>query len=234
MKLTKFAFTAVLMALTVWTSGAQIIPGDLSKLEKINFSLTLKQQIQPPINPASTTWTVKTVRMGNKELLNYLAAAFHTNWPDGAQLAVWRDPRDYDPYRDSREIYIVDKAGNPLWNCSWGYYLNETNYAYFNISCSWSTKVGNYVNQWPLQIYNVTHSQIITFHLYRIDDDWSYYTDLSLQGPDTEKYSQKTVEYTTTTTRKEHADLYGVGPINAASSIVSGHVSIAGKRVDVF
>jgi hypothetical protein len=25
-----------------------------------------------------------------------------------------------------------------------------------------------------------------------------------------------------------------VGPINAASSIVSGHVSIAGKRVDVF
>ena len=172
--------------------------------------------------------------MGNKELLKYLAGAFHTSWPDGAHLAVLRDTRDYSIYSTYPEIYVLDKDGNYLGSGNWGYYLNETNYAYFRINCDFPVTVGKYAYGWPLTTYNVAHSQIISFQLYRIEDDPSVYTDLNFQGLDREKYSQRMVGYTNTLSMVEHANVCGDGTLNETWIIVSGHVTIAGKWVDVF
>jgi protein associated with RNAse G/E len=231
MKLTKFAFTAMVAALAVWTSSAQVRPGGYYRYEKVNFNLVVKQQALNYQGIGSGIWTVKTMRMGNKELLTYLAEAFHTSWPAGAHLAVLRDTRDYSSYP---EIYVLDKDGNYLGGGSWGYYLNETNNAYFSVNCGFSVIAGKYAYGWPLTTYNVTHSHIISFQLYRIEDDPSVYTDLNFQGLDTEKYHQNMNGYTNSISMSDHADLSGDGLMNDTWTIVSGHVTIGGKWVDVF
>ena len=44
MKPTKFIFATMVVALVVWNSSAQVIPGPNSPFEKINFSLIIQQQ----------------------------------------------------------------------------------------------------------------------------------------------------------------------------------------------
>jgi hypothetical protein len=232
MKLTKLTFTAMVAAFAVWTSNAQVIPGGYYRFEKVSFSLVIRQQALNHQSIGSGIWTVKTMRMGNKELLKYLAEAFHTSWPAGAQLAVLSDTRDIYPIY--RQIYVLDKAGNPLSSGNWGYYLNETNNAYFRVNCGLSVKAGKYANRWPLETYNITHSQIISFELYRIEDDPSVYTDLKFQGLDTEMYSQRMSYYTNTISMVDHANLCGDGTMNDTWTVVSGRVTVAGKWKDVF
>ena len=172
------------------------------------------------------------MRIGNKDLLKYLAEVFHTSWPDGAQLAILSDTEDIYPIY--REIYVLDKAGNALSSGNWGYFLNETNNAYFRVNCGLAVKTGNYKNTWPKETYNVTNSQIISFELYRIEDDPSVYTDLKFQGLDTEMYSQRSSYYTNNIFMQERANVSGDGTMNTMRTVVSGHVTIAGHWMDVF
>jgi len=226
-------------ALVVGNSNAQDIPGEYGQFEKVNFSLTLKQQASAPPYLEAGNWTVRTMRMGNKEMLKYLADAFHTNWPVGAQLAVLVDTREVIPYSLFRELYILDKAGNPLMSADLGYSLNETNYAYFRINCGAPVTVGKSTNSWsPItrEICNVTHFQILSFQFYRIEDDPSVTTDLELQGLDTEKYNSYlysgpgvTLNARSGISISEKAYVSGAGLMNDTWTVVGGWVTIEGK-----
>jgi hypothetical protein len=237
MKLTKFAFTAMVAALAVWTSSAQIIPGGPYRYEKINFKLVVEQQALIRSNSAPATYvsTVKTMRMTNKDLLKYMAEAFHTSWPAGAQLALLSDTREIFPVY--RELYVLDKAGNPLWNASEGYYVNETNYAFFSINCRLPVTAEKDVDQSPSENVSATHHYLISFQLYRSDDtDPSAYTDLNFQGLNTEKYrfNLNYSGYTRRLSISDHVGVEGDGLINDTWAVVSGHVTVAGKWKNIF
>jgi hypothetical protein len=234
MKPTKFIFATMAVTLAVWNSSAQVIPGGYYRFERVNFSLVVRQQALTHLTFGPGVWTVKTMRMGNKEILKYLAEAFHTAWPAGARLAVLTDTRDLYEYPISREIYVLDKDGNFLSRGNWGYYLNETNNAYFRINFVSVLKAGKDKPGWPVETDDATRFQIIRFQLYRIEDDPSVYTDLQFQGFYTEAYHQKSSYYTNTLSMSGKASLSGDGQMNNTWTLVSGRVGIAGKWVDVF
>jgi len=230
MKISKFAFAAMIAALAVWTSNAQIIPGGYYQFERINFSLVVEQQ-GPTCshNVFDSLWTGKAMRMGNKELLQFLGEAFHQQWPEGAQLALLRDIRDGYPIFP--EIYILDKTGHQVWSGNWGYYLNETNYAYFRVWLDYPVKAGKSEYKWPMETYNVVQSRMISFELYRTEDDPSVFTDLVIQGLDKEKY-QSYLDYSQYSSGlyiSDGARLSADGPMNGIWTVVGGSVTIYGK-----
>jgi len=231
----KFIFTTIAVALAAWNSSAQTIPGGYYRFERINFSLVVRQQGLTHLTYGPGVWTVKTMRMGNKEILKYLEEAFHTTWPAGAQLAVLTDTRDLSEYPILREIYVLDKDGNFLNRCDGGYYLNETNNACFRMNFVTVLKAGKYNPNWPVaETDDATRFQTIRFQLYRIEDDPSVYTDLQFQGFYTEAYHQKASHMTNTLSMSGKASLSGDGQMNSTWTLVSGRMSIAGKWVDVF
>jgi len=235
MKLTTFAFATIAVALGVWNANAQPIPGGYSRFERINFSLVIRQQESGHWGITSGIWTVKTMRMGNKELLKYLAEAFHTTWPAGARLAVLTDIRDWFPYPDYQRIYVLDKDGNVLSDGNWGFYLNETNNAYFRINWRSPLRAGKYLNTgWSLESDDATHFRILSFQLYRIEDDPLVYTDLQFQGFDAQVYHQESSYNTNRISMSDKANLSGDGLMSNTWTVVNGQVTIAGKWVDVF
>jgi len=234
MKLTKFVIASISVALGVWNTSAQVIPGGYYRFERVNFSLVVRQQALTHLTLGPGVWTVKTMRMGNKEILKYLAEAFHTIWPAGAQLAVLTDTRDLYEYPISREIYVLDKDGNFLSRGNGGYFLNETNKAYFTIQFAEVLKTGKDKPGWPLETDDATRFQTIRFQLYRIEDDPLVYTDLQFQGFYAEAYHQKSSYYTNSLSMSGTASLNGDGQMNNTWTVVSGRVSIAGKWVDIF
>jgi hypothetical protein len=234
MKLTKLALAGGVVALAAWTLNAQIIPGGYYRFEKINFSLVVQQQ---DLVHASTNsgfvWTVKTMKMGNKDILNYMAEAFHTEWPKGAQLALLTDTRDFYPLH--HELYVLDKDGQPLWSGNMGYYLNETNAAYLRVDCGFALKAGKDEYKWPVENYRVTNSRILTFQFFRTEDaDPSVFTDLEIQGLDTDKrlFYLDNSKYTAIRALSESAYVSGAGMMNGTWTIISGWVTIAGKWVE--
>jgi hypothetical protein len=234
MKLTKLAFAGVVAALAVWTSNAQIIPGGYYQFEKINFKLVVQQQDLVHANTGSGfVWTVKTMKMGNKEMLRYMAEAFHMEWPAGAQLAMLRDTRDFYPVH--HELYVLDKDGQPVWSGNMGYYLNETNAAYLRVNCGFALKAGKDEYKWPVETYKVTNTRIISFWFFRTEDaDPSVSTDLTIQGVDTDKiqFRVDNSKYTSSKSLSEHASVSGAGMMNGAWTVISGSVAIAGKSKD--
>ena len=132
-----------------------------------------------------------------------------------------------------RYLYVLDKDGNPLWNCSEGYYVDQTNNASLQIISTgspvhdgWFKGVNNQ------EYYSNTSYQMITFHLYRNDDtDPSAFTDLELQGQDTETYYSylNFSEYYSYITVSNHANLSGSGTLNGTWSVVGGSMTISGK-----
>jgi hypothetical protein len=236
MKLPTFAFVTVAVALGIWSSSAQVIPGPNSPFEKINFSLIIQQQgvTWGRLSKGyGYYWTVKTMRMGNKGMLKYFADAFHTQWPPGAHLAMLTDTRDIFPV--PLDLYVLDKDGNILNSAEIGWVQDETNRANFVISEHVSLKAGKYTDGWPVETDNVKRYQLLYFQLYRNEDtNPAVYTDLNFQGVDTETYCQKSSYYTNSVSITERIPVNGEGMMNGTWTVVSGHVTFAGKWVSVF
>jgi len=236
MKPTKFIFATMAVALAVWNASAQVIPGPNSPFEKVYFNLILQQQgvTWGRLSKGyGYYWTVKTMRMNNKEQLKLLADDFHTQWPPGARLALLTDTRDVFPV--PRDLYVLDKDGNVLNSAEIGWFQDETNRAYFGINFHVSLKAGKYIPGWPVETDNARRYQLLYFQLYRNEDtNPAVYTDLNFQGVDTETYCQKSSYYTNSVSITERIPVNGEGMMNGTWTVVSGHVTIAGRWVEVF
>lgn len=124
MKPIKFGTLAVATALTLGMFGVKAAPlPTTTDYAKMSVALTIKAQTNSVFKaPATYTYRVTTMKIGNKELLKLLAKMFEkTNWPAGAQL-------EYD--FNSDQVIVADKTDtNILYYCGTGI-DNGTNYAY--------------------------------------------------------------------------------------------------------
>ena len=178
MKLNKLAFAAIVAVLALWASNGKATPEIAYQFEKLNFSLTA---LQPEINIPETSYgndeaaTIKASKITNKDLLRFLATAFDTNWPAGAQLAL-------DNLR--RDIFVVDKTGtNPVFNVSTGINIGDTNVVYFSFDSDRtvvsSQSVSLEMTKELLRVAAGTDFGKIFFHLFNeqngkslLDGDW--------------------------------------------------------------
>ena len=231
MKPTPLLLAIMLAVLTLDIAPGQVIPSGSDPFERIQFSLIVRQQDIPRFSSyLNNDWTAKTMRLGNKDILKLLAAAFHTEWPAGAHLGVYR--YDWDEDVTFRYLYVLDKDGNPLWNCGEGYFVDETNNASFQIGSGSPVQNGWYKSKWGFmnQTLSNTCFQMMAFHLYRYDDtDPTAFTDLTLQGLDTEKYYSRhyTQKHFSYTRILDCAHLSGAGTVNGTWTVVSGSVTIS-------
>lgn len=178
MKLKQLAFTAIAIALVFGASNAQtIIHGPpfppitpAYQFESLTFNLTATQQ--GPVNPRTYANTIKTFKITSKDLLDVLAAAFNTNWPTGAQLAL-----------NGWDIFVVDKTGtNPVFNVSVGINIGDTNVVYFRVNADFKL-FSERVNGKNREILTQTQYGKIFFHLLN-EESGIIYTDLSFDGLD--------------------------------------------------
>jgi hypothetical protein len=221
MKPTKFASLAIVVTLVMGAISAQARPA--YQFEKLNFSLTVRQQGLDYSNSAPSIYisTLEESKISSKDLLNFLADAFNTNWPAGAKLAM-------EYY--GGDIYVVDKTGtNPVFNASAGINLGGTNVAYFRFDPVASVHAGKAVEKTPGSM-RFTSYQMISFHLYRSDDaDPSVYTDLNFQGLTTAKLNSSWNSVTGNTSVEDNAQVSGEGVLNDAWAELNGKVTGYGK-----
>lgn len=122
MKMHRFASAVIMATLALWVSyaQAQAIP-----FPKLNFNLIAAQQELDVSETSSNVFvsTIKTFRITNKDLLDFLATALHTNWPAGAHLV-----------RVATDIVVADKAGtNIVYDVSTGINDGDTNVVFFSM-----------------------------------------------------------------------------------------------------
>ncbi len=222
MKRTKFSCAAIALVLALWASNATALPG-FSQIEKIHFDLVLGQQGLNSSNSAPGTYvsTINTLRITDQYLLNFLADAFHTNWPTGAQLAL----ANFGTIMLIHEthIFVVDKTGtNLLFDATSGINCGGTNIAFFSFDYDNPIGAGKAVTS-PLSL-DETGWQIVSFKLYRLDDGGlTNDTDLSFQGLDISEgnYDRHTGTYSLI----DHVSFYGDGSLNTTWSVVGGEMS---------
>jgi hypothetical protein len=237
MKLTKFASLAIGGALAFGALNAKALPGFL-QFEKLNFDLIAIQQ-----GTASNSLpAAKLMKLTNKDLLNFLAEAFHTNWPAGAQLALFNNTSII--LEPNTDIYVVDKTGtNPVFNASTGINLGGTNIAYFAFEydnavtdvhhgSSPITAGKNTPLTQPLIVlrnpisWKDTEYQIISFHLFRYDvSNPLDNINLSFQGLD--KAISNVLDYGSITSGSvlDGADVNGDGDLDGTWTVINGQVT---------
>src|SRR5208282_501606 len=122
MKMHKLASAVIIATLALWVSYAQAQA--LQPFPKLNFNLIAAQQELDVSETSSNVFvsTIKTFRITNKDLLDFLATALHTNWPAGAHLAR------------AVGIIVVDKAGtNIVYDVNTGMNDGDTNVVFFTM-----------------------------------------------------------------------------------------------------
>ena len=231
MRLNKLALAAIATALTLWSSNGKAVIVRGYQFEKLNFSLTAEQQGLENSETSSNVFvsTIKTSRISSKDLLSFLATAFHTNWPAGAQLAL-------DNF--SSDIFVVDKTGtNDVVNVSTGINVGDTNVVYFTFDFD-TPVVGRKSasleksKEW---FYFGTQIQVgrIFFHLFN-EQNGVTNTDLIFDGLSVVKlYSTgetTTNRVTLHTATSEQASVAGDGTFNLKWTVVKGYVTSSGTR----
>ena len=231
MKLNKLAFAAIAAVLALWASNGKATPEIAYQFEKLNFSLTA---LQPEINIPETPYgnddaaTLKTSKITNKDLLRFLATAFDTNWPAGAQLAL-------DNLR--RDIFVVDKTGtNPVFNVSTGINIGDTNVVYFSFDSDRtvvsSQSVSLEMTKELLRVAAGTDFGKIFFHLFN-EQNGIINTDLYFDGLNTIKFHSITILITNKITgygtTSEQAPVTGDGTFNDEWTVVKGKVTGSAK-----
>jgi hypothetical protein len=227
MKLNKLAFAAIVAVLALWASNGKATPEIAYQFEKLNFSLTA---LQPEINIPETPYgnddaaAIKTSKITNKDLLRFLATAFDTNWPAGAQLAL-------DNLR--RDIFVVDKTGtNPVFNVSTGINIGDTNVVYFSFDSDRtvvsSQSVSLEMTKELLRVAAGTDFGKIFFHLFN-EQNGIINTDLYFDGLNTIKFHSITILITNKITgygtTSEEAPVTGDGTFNDEWTVVKGKVT---------
>ena len=231
MKLNKLAFAAIVAVLALWASNGKATPEIAYQFEKLNFSLTA---LQPEINIPETSYgndeaaTIKASKITNKDLLRFLATAFDTNWPAGAQLAL-------DNLR--RDIFVVDKTGtNPVFNVSTGINIGDTNVVYFSFDSDRtvvsSQSVSLEMTTELLRVAAGTDFGKIFFHLFN-EQNGIINTDLYFDGLNTIKFHSITILITNKITgygtTSEQAPVTGDGTFNDEWTVVKGNVPGSAK-----
>jgi hypothetical protein len=231
MKLNKLAFAAIVAVLALWASNGKATPEIAYQFEKLNFSLTA---LQPEINIPETSYgndeaaTIKASKITNKDLLRFLATAFDTNWPAGAQLAL-------DNLR--RDIFVVDKTGtNPVFNVSTGINIGDTNVVYFSFDSDRtvvsSQSVSLEMTKELLRVAAGTDFGKIFFHLFN-EQNGIINTDLYFDGLNTIKFHSITILITNKITgygtTSEQAPVTGDGTFNDEWTVVKGNVTGSAK-----
>jgi hypothetical protein len=231
MKLNKLAFAAIVAVLALWASNGKATPEIAYQFEKLNFSLTA---LQPEINIPETSYgndeaaTIKASKITNKDLLRFLATAFDTNWPAGAQLAL-------DNLR--RDIFVVDKTGtNPVFNVSTGINIGDTNVVYFSFDSDRtvvsSQSVSLEMTKELLRVAAGTDFGKIFFHLFN-EQNGIINTDLYFDGLNTIKFHSITILITNKITgygtTSEEAPVTGDGTFNDEWTVVKGQVTGSAK-----
>ena len=231
MKLNKLAFAAIAAVLALWASNGKATPEIAYQFEKLNFSLTA---LQPEINIPETPYgnddaaAIKTSKITNKDLLRFLATAFDTNWPAGAQLAL-------DNLR--RDIFVVDKTGtNPVFNVSTGINIGDTNVVYFSFDSDRtvvsSQSVSLEMTTELLRVAAGTDFGKIFFHLFN-EQNGIINTDLYFDGLNTIKFHSITILITNKITgygtTSEQAPVTGDGTFNDEWTVVKGKVTGSAK-----
>jgi hypothetical protein len=233
MKPNKLVFAAIVAALTLWASNtkaqpAQPIGPEFEQYTKLNFSLIAEQQAI--LIPGVLEGDIKTSKITNKGLLNYMATALNTNWPAGAQLAMV----------GIGDIFVVDKTGtNPIFNLTMGIYdVLDTNVVYFSVDYdatlfyldkSVSLEKANELTRSG----TVTRFGKIFFHLFN-EQNGVTNTDLYFDGLNTTKSHSTTVITTKKNilhqTINEEAPVTGDGTFNDEWTVVKGKVTGSAKQ----
>lgn len=222
MKLNQLASAAMVFALGLWASNARarII---LNEFEKLNFSLVATQQGLDNSQTSSNVLvsTIKTSRITSKDLLNFLAKGFNTNWPAGAQLAL---------ENVSQEIFVVDKTGtNPVFDCSAGINAGGTNVVYFRFMNDTTVFRGKTVITATNVLQTQAHFGMVFFNLFS-EQDGITNTDLYFEGLDAATVNSHAVNTTETITWRDTVPVAGDGTLgNATWTVVKGRVTGSGK-----
>jgi hypothetical protein len=222
MKSTRFSSTVIALLMAFWTSNATALPGPM-QIETIHFDLVLGQQGLDGSNSSPNTCvaTVNSVRITDKDLLNFLADAFRTNWPDGAQLALFNFGNiGLTPVT---HVCVVDITGtNLIVDATTGINIGGTNIAFFSFGSDNPVGAGKAVTN-PARL-DTTACQIVTFRLHRLDlANINTDTDLNFQGLDISHYNYD--RHTGISCITDHASFYGDGQLNAKWSVLAGEMT---------
>jgi hypothetical protein len=220
MTLTKFASMTIVAVLALWASSAKAQPA-VFQFEKMNFSLTVEQQglDNSETSPNVYVSTIKTSKIVNKDLLSFLATAFNTNWPAGAQLAI---------EINSGDIFVVDKTGTNFVADVSNPGLGETSFGYFSLGSTHTVFSGKVVSKPNGESQTRASSGKIRFHLFYEENDITN-TDLYFDGLGASKISRKIVDTTETMTRQDKIPVTGDGIFDGTWTLLKGMVTGAGK-----
>ena len=216
MKLPKFISITIITMFALWASNAKAIV--IEQFTEINFSLIAAQQVI--LTPRVLEDTIKTSKITNKALLNYLATAINTNWPAGAQLAL----------RGS-DIYVVDKTGtNAVFDLTVGMNVGDSNVVYFSVDYDatlFSEKESLKTNE-PVVSGTSTQFGKVFFHLFN-EQNGITNTDLCFDGLNVIESHFTTIVTTSNITRhyntSEKAQVTGDGTFNLEWTVIKGEVN---------
>ncbi|MGO8836685.1 MAG: hypothetical protein ACLQAH_04070 [Limisphaerales bacterium] len=205
-------------------SHAKAIPTPY-QFERLNFTLVVSHQVlnAVQISPTVEVSAFSNFRINNKDLLNLLATAFNTNWPEGARLAL---------EINSEDIFVVDKTGtNPVFDVTIG--INEPDPTYPSVvffSHDSNPIVVNEKLKTGLSgtFHTRTTSGKIFFHLF-CERDGTITTDLYLDGLGKVVVNRSFIPTSDTTTRQETIPVTGDGTFNSEWTVVKGAVTGSGK-----
>jgi hypothetical protein len=234
MKINKSVFTIIIGALMFGTANANPLPlPGFYEFETLNFCLVAAQQtnIDTLVSSNSlqtvivSTAAIRNSKLTSKDLLNFLATAFNTNWPTGAKLAL-------DNF--SGDIFVVDKTGtNPVCNVSVG--INgDTNVAYFSYDTGdVSVYKDNSLAAYEANLHHSVHNGVIYrqtrygkifFHLFSEQNGYAT-TDLSFDGLDVTDFIPKD----NVVFQSDVAPVTGTGFMNLIPTVITGQVTGSGK-----
>lgn len=212
----------ITLLLALWASNATALPG-FPQIETVHFDLILGEQGMTNSKSAPNTSfaTINPVRITDKDLLNFLADAIHTNWPAGAQLALVNFSTILLIHET--HIFVVDDSGtNLIFDATTGINTGGTNIAFFKFDYDDPVIAAEPVTGRPH--LNSTFYQIVTFTLYQLDfSSMTKNTSLTFQGLDVSQhnYDERTGIYSIT----DHVSVCGDGSLNTTRSVVAGEVT---------
>jgi hypothetical protein len=189
------------------------------EFETLSFTLMASSQAftQTPISRTEivSTAVIKQSKFTDKDILKVMAAAYGTNWPGGAKLAL---------DRWSGAIFVVDHTGtNPICNLTAGIH-DDVTLAYF-ICESRVTVYADVGNPRGVFSRQKLYGKIL-FRLYVTQNDLVY-TDLQFDGL---AVGDQSVTYKNEVFQSDAATVAGDGLfLDGKRMLVTGQVNGAGK-----
>ena len=139
MKLAKIACAALLATLTFGTYSADAqgpsIVGTTTDYMPLTFALTLRQQLPETYDSKTGKYTesFKTVKLTNKDILNFFAPVYGRPWPKGVRVEY-----DFTGYAYAAQVVITDNTGTNIL-----IYCDERDFIYLDFEPYYNTGVSS-------------------------------------------------------------------------------------------